>query len=253
MALGSFGSTRPLLAVLALGSTLGCAGSETPPPAAPPAAPVEMAAPPPPVAGDTETDATAERAAEPADPLAAPEADASAPAAAAAAGDDANAPRQVRYVVTPDGLRVRVAGVELSPKAELVQKSGSLQIKLQVGARSDDGNSHSLLAPAAQELAFAGVIRRSDGSEEKFVDERGGERELVVSEGSEVALSRSFPNKGMKPLRLGDELELAVGLWGLGDDAETRRPVRGVCKVTLSYPRKNKPRLKLAPPDGVAK
>jgi hypothetical protein len=109
-----------------------------------------------------------------------------------------------------------------------------------------------LLAPSGKEVAFAAKVRRADGSEETFDDRREGERELVLDEGRDAQLTRTFPDKGMKPLKNGDELELAVGLWGLGDDAASRRPLRALCKVTLSYPRK-KPKLKLAPPDGVGK
>ena len=67
-----------------------------------------------------------------------------------------------------------------------------------------------------------------------------------------VELSRTFPDKGKKPFKMGDEVELAVGLWGLGEDASTRRPVLGVCKVTLSFPRKTA-KLKVVPPDTAGK
>jgi hypothetical protein len=149
-------------------------------------------------------------------------------------------------------MRVRVAGIELVPKAELVSKGGTQSIKLRVEVRAEDGKRHSLLAPAGKEVAFAGKVRRADGTEESFTDEREGEREVVVEEGKDATLSRTFPEKGMKPLKMGDELELQVGLWGLGDDAASRRPVRAVCKVSLTYPRK-KPKLKVTPPDGLGK
>lgn len=170
----------------------------------------------------------------------------------AAAPDEAEAGRSVRYVVNPEGLRVRVAGVVFVPRAELVQKAGTFGVKLDVEARADDGKSHSLLAPAGQELAFAAKVRRADGSEETFNDERKGERELVIDDGKDAKLSRVFPDKALKPLKKGDELELSVGVWGLGDDAASRRPLRALCKVTLSYPR-GKPKVKLTPPDGVGK
>jgi hypothetical protein len=231
---------------LALSLALGCAASAPPPepkPVAPPAAVAEPATtpvePPP---------------AEPAEAEAAEPGGSSEPAAAVEV-DDSHTPRQIRYVVTPEGMRVRVDGVELVPRAELVQKAGgAIAIKVRVEARSEDGKKHSLLAPAGKELAFAGKIRRQDGAEERFDDERSGERELVLDEGKDAVLTRTFPDpKGaVKPLKDGDELELAVGLWGLGDDASTRRAVRGVCKITLSYPRK-KPKLKLTPPDGLSK
>ena len=233
------------LAIILL--SLGCAASAPPPApepaAAPPVAVAESA--PAPVEPAPATPAEAE-AAEPSEP--------SEPAPPVEV-EDGHTPRQIRYVVTPEGMRVRVAGVELVPRAELVQKAGgAIAIKVRVEARSEDGKKHSLLAPAGKELAFAGKIRRRDGAEERFDDERAGERELVLDEGKNAVLTRTFPDQkgAVKPLKDGDELELAVGLWGLGDDASTRRAVRGVCKVTLSYPRK-KPKLKLTPPDGLAK
>jgi len=166
--------------------------------------------------------------------------------------EDANQGRQIRYVVIPDGMRVRVAGVVLVPTAELVTKGGLSTIKVVVEARSEDGQTHSILAPSGQELAFAGKVRRADGTEETFTDQREGEREVSIGEGSDAKLSRTFPAKGTKPFKMGDEVELAVGLWGLGQDASSRRPVRGVCKVTLSFPRKTA-KLKVVPPDTAGK
>jgi hypothetical protein len=232
---------------LSISLSLGCAAS------APPPAPKPAAAPP--VAVSESAPAPVEAApANPAEAEAAEPAEPSEPAAPVEV-EDGHSPRQIRYVVTPEGMRVRVDGVELVPRAELVQKGGgAIAIKVRVEARSEDGKKHSLLAPAGKELAFAGKVRRRDGTEERFDDERVGERELVLDEGKDAVLTRTFPEqKGVvKPLKDGDELELAVGLWGLGDDASTRRAVRGVCKVTLSYPRK-KPKLKLTPPDGLSK
>jgi hypothetical protein len=230
---------------ISLSFLLGCAASAPPPEPEPVVAPPAVVEPAPVEPAPAEP-AEAE-AAEPGAP--------SEPAAAVEPVDDGHTPRQIRYVVTPEGMRVRVGGVELVPRAELVQKAGgAIAIKVRVEARSEDGKRHSLLAPAGKELAFAGKIRRSDGAEERFDDERAGERELVLDEGKDAVLTRTFPEpKGaVKPLKDGDELELAVGLWGLGDDASTRRAVRGVCKITLSYPRK-KPKLKLTPPDGLTK
>jgi hypothetical protein len=225
--------------------SLGCAAS------APPPEPKPVVAPPAAVA-EPAPEETA-----PAEPAEAEAAEPSAPSepVAPVEVDDSHTPRQVRYVVTPEGMRVRVGGVELVPRAELVPKAGgAIAIKVRVEARSEDGKKHSLLAPAGKELAFAGKVRRRDGAEEQFEDERAGERELVLDEGKDAVLTRTFPDQkgAVKPLKDGDELELAVGLWGLGDDASTRRAVRGVCKITLSYPRK-KPKLKLTPPDGLSK
>jgi hypothetical protein len=242
MAFGISPRARLVAGALSFSVLLACGGS-APPPAA--AEANEPAAPPPvaPAPAAASEESPAAEAAEAAEPSEATDAPPPAPE---------EPTRQVRYIVNPEGMRVRVAGVELVPRAEVVEKGGTLSIKLRVEARSEDGKKHSLLAPAGKELALAGTLRRSDGSEEKFGDEREGERELVVDDGKDVVLTRTFPDKGAKPLKSGDQLELAVGLWGLGDDAASRRPVRGLCKVTLSYPR-NKPKLKLTPPDGLSK
>jgi hypothetical protein len=230
--------------VVCLGAfTLSCASSPPPEPSPAPPTPVEPAsaaeAPPPAPEPAPVTDAAP---AEPAEDNAPP------PAAA----EDENQGRQIRYVVNPDGMRVRVAGVVLVPKAELVTKGGLSTIKLVVEASSEDGKTHSILAPSGKELAFAGKVRRADGTEETFTDQREGDRDVSIGEGTDAKLSRTFPDKGKKPFKTGDEVELAVGLWGLGEDANSRRPVRALCKVTLSFPRKT-PKLKVLPPDTAGK
>lgn len=241
----NFGPSRLGAGVLvSIWLAVACGGSATAP-AAPEPTPAPELAPEPAPAPEPPPDAATPAA----DDASEPEPSSEAPAPSETPAEET---RQIRYVVNPEGLRVRVAGVELVPRAELVARGGSVTIKVKVEARSEDGQKHSLLAPSGKELAFAGTVRRADGSEEKFSDEREGDRELVLAEGKEVALTRTFPEKGMKPLKSGDEVELAVGLWGLGDDASSRRAVRGLCKVSLTYPRK-KAKVKVTPPDGVAK
>jgi hypothetical protein len=64
------------------------------------------------------------------------------------------------------------------------------------------------------------------GKASDFVDRRRGGEEQLLAPGATVTLSRDWPgSSGQPPLRAGDELTLEVGLWGLGDDARTRRPV----------------------------
>ncbi len=223
------------LALLALS----CASS--PPPEPSPAPAPEPTAPPEPAPPATPEPAPEDAAAaEPAEPSAPPPA------------PEENQGRSIRYVVNPDGMRVRVAGVVLVPRAELVTRGGQSTIKVEVEASSEDGQNHSILAPSGKELAFAGKVRRADGTEETFTDQREGDRDVSIGEGTNAKLSRTFPDKGKKPFKMGDEVELAVGLWGLGDDASSRRPVLGVCKVTLSFPRKTA-KLKVVPPDTAGK
>jgi hypothetical protein len=128
--------------------------------------------------------------------------------------------------------------------------SGGYGVKLKVEVRAKDGKPHSLLAPQNAEVAFAGTVKRKEGEPEKFGDKREGDRELTVKEKA-VQLTRSWPAQGgPKPLVNGDELELMVGIWGLGDDAASRRPLKKFCKVTLKF-EKDKPRVTVTPPDGV--
>ena len=219
---------------------LACASSPPPEPSpAPPPEPAAEDAAPPPAPEPAPAD----------DAVSAEPAEESAPPPPA---EDENQGRSIRYVVNPDGMRVRVAGVVLVPRAELVTRGGQSTIQVVVEASSEDGKTHSILAPTGKELAFAGKVRRADGTEETFTDQREGDRDVSIGEGTDAKLSRTFPDKGKKPFKMGDEVELAVGLWGLGEDASSRRPVLGVCKVTLSFPRKTA-KLKVVPPDTAGK
>lgn len=163
--------------------------------------------------------------------------------------------RDVRYFLSSDGLRVEVTGVAFQVAAAPVKLGQRWGVSVQAEVVAKDGKEHSLLAPESAELAFAGRIhRKSGGDPESFSDERPGDRDLVVSQGKTVKLGRKWPEKGGAPgLEPGDELELAVGVWGIGEDAASRRPLRGLCKVTLKFNQNKKPRAILAPPDGVSK
>lgn len=162
--------------------------------------------------------------------------------------------RDVKYIVSPDGLRVKVAGVAFTPTAEAVKVAGGWGIKVRVEAKSDDEATHSLLAPKAAEVAFAGHIRRAGGADaESFSDRRDGDRELEVTPNKSAKLQRAWPPAGgPKPLAVGDELELQIGIWGLGADAGSRRPVGKLCRVEVKFD-KERPRVKVTPPAGVSK
>jgi hypothetical protein len=43
-----------------------------------------------------------------------------------------------------------------------------------------------------------------------------------------------------------------VGIWGVGENAAARRPLKKFCKVTLKF-EKDKPRVVVTTPDGVSK
>jgi hypothetical protein len=168
-------------------------------------------------------------------------------------GVDSEAARNVKYAVSPDGMRIEVDGVTFVPKAEAVKSGAGYSIKLRVEARAKDGNAHSLLAPTGAEVAIAGLIKRSGQSEpEMLSDQRDGDREIVLKD-KPVTLTRVWPAAaGPKPLVAGDEAELLVGIWGVGADKASRRPLKKLCKLTLKFD-KGKPRVAVGPPDGVGR
>jgi hypothetical protein len=174
--------------------------------------------------------------------------------AATAASDTESSARNVKYIVNPEGMRVEIEGVSLVPKVETVQKGGGWGVKLKVEVRAKDGKTHSILAPEGKEIAFAGKLQRKDQSEpELFSDRREGDRELVLDPKKPLTLSRTWPGPSEpKPLAMGDEVEIMVGIWGLGEDAGSRRPLKKFCKITLKLD-KPKPRALVKPPDGVSR
>ncbi|HEX5100949.1 MAG TPA: hypothetical protein VFV94_15670 [Polyangiaceae bacterium] len=190
-------------------------GAETaPPPSAP--APVPAPAPSPePVASS----------APPADSAATADAPpAAAPAEEAPAPSDAQ--RDIKYIQTPEGLRVEILGVKFVPKVEAVRTPAGFAVKVLVNATASE--ARTLLAPKAGPLAFAGSIKRAGKAEpETFGDERSGDGEQPLGEGTTVKLSREWPGKmKVQPLGNGDVLELDVALWGLGTSASDRRAVK---------------------------
>jgi hypothetical protein len=225
---------------------MACGGGETPPPATPaPAPPAPAASPAPPApAAEKEAQAPATEAK--------PSPEKPAEPAAAEAAPAENTARNVKYVVNPEGMRVELEGVSFAPKAEVVKSGAGYALKFKVEVRAKDGKPHSLLAPKNTEVAFAGAVKRKDQAPEEFGDRRDGDREVALKGEKPVTLSRSWPSGDMKPLAPGDELDLMVGIWGLGDDAASRRPLKKFCKVTVTF-EKGQPRAKVAPPDGTSR
>lgn len=161
---------------------------------------------------------------------------------------DPNATRDVTYLLTPEGLKVTVAGVKFSVGASAAPLGTAWGLKLQVTAIAVDGKPHSLSSPKLGPLAFAGSVQRAGASEkEHFGDERQGDGEQTIFGDDVSKFSRSWPMKGMKPLSAGDALDLQVALWGLGADQETRRPVKQFVHVRLLVG-SGKPRPVVEPP-----
>ncbi len=166
---------------------------------------------------------------------------------------DPNAQREVKYVLTPEGLKVEVAGVRFLVAAEAKQIAQGWGAKVNVKAESTDGKPHVLLNPKNGPIAFAAAVFKKGSTEaERIPDAREGEAELTIDPGSPTSFSREFPNKGGRVLAIGETLDMEVALWGLGDSKEDRRPVKQFVHVKMKVD-KGKPKVIVEPPASVAK
>lgn len=235
---------QALAGVWFIATSLGACGGEKPEPQSA----VEAGEVPPPPA---ETAAPPVDAAPPADVK--PVADAK-PAAdpAAAPAKDPNAMREVKYVVTPEGLKIEVAGVRFLAAAEAKQIAQGWGAKITVKAEVTDGKEHVLLNPKNGPIAFAAAVFKKGSTEaERIADERSGDAELKLSPGTPTSFSRDFPNKGGRVLGMGETLDMEVALWGLGNSAEDRRPVKQFFHVKMKVD-KGKPKAIVEPPASAA-
>lgn len=204
-------------------------------PAAPSAAPE-----PPPTA-----------APEPAASASAPEAQASADAAAPESPTTApeGGPREVKYVMAGGKLEVELDGVKFKPSAKAVKVGGGWGIAIEVEGDSQDDKMHSLLKPKSGPLAIAAKVTRKGGKVEEQTDTREGEDEDFVTPGTLAKLERKWPTGPKdKPLSAGDKVQLMVGLWGIGPDSKSRRPLKKFFSVTMVVG-KGEPRPLIAPPE----
>jgi hypothetical protein len=235
---------QALAGVWFIATSLGACGGEKPEPQSA----VEAGEVPPPPA---ETATSPADAAPPAD--AKPDADAKPGAdAAAAPAKDPNAMREVRYVVTPEGLKIEVAGVRFLAAAEAKQIAQGWGAKITVKAEVTDGKEHVLLNPKNGPIAFAAAVFKKGSTEaERIADERSGDGELKLTPGAPTSFSRDFPNKGGRVLGMGETLDMEVALWGLGDSAEDRRPVKQFFHVKMKVD-KGKPKAIVEPPASAA-
>lgn len=159
---------------------------------------------------------------------------------------DAPPAREIQYVVTQEGLEIRVEGVHFLANASAQRVRNGWGVRLDVSAVAKDDATHSLLKPEDGPLALAGVVDRG-ASTEKFGDERRGDAELELTPGKEVKWTRTWPSKAQKPLTKGQSLELQVGLWGIGASAPERRPVQNFFHVKMSVAN-GKPQAQIGPP-----
>jgi hypothetical protein len=166
---------------------------------------------------------------------------------AAPPAKDPNAQREVRYVVTPEGLKVEVAGVRFLVNADAKQIAQGWGAKISIKAEATDGKPHVLLSPKNGPIAFAAAVFKKGSTEaERIPDSREGEGELSIG-ASPVSFSREFPNKGGRVLAIGETLDMEVALWGLGEGKDDRRPVKQFVHVKMKVD-KGKPKAIVEPP-----
>jgi hypothetical protein len=207
---------------LSITALSGCGSSASPPAEAPPAAPVPAPTPAPETPSEAPPEPPASTDAPPA----------TSDAASAESKPDPDAQRDIRYIKTPEGLRVEILGVKFVPKAEALKTPSGIGVRLTLEATASE--ARSLLAPQHGPLAFAGAIKRKGKSEtETFGDERKGDGELLLDPAKATKIVREWPGKQGGGLGNGDVLELDVGLWGLGATAAERRPVKQFLRVKV--------------------
>jgi hypothetical protein len=147
-------------------------------------------------------------------------------------------------------MQVVVEDITFVPKAEWVKSAKGWTVRIRVEARARNGVSYDVLAPRDAEVAVAGTVKRQ-GQAEKFTDRRKGDRKIVVKGDKSSTLSRTWPGpQGPKPLDVGDEVELDVGLWGLGSASTGSRPLKGLCRFRGKVD-PSRTRLSVEPPPGV--
>lgn len=223
--------------LVVLGACGGGAGGAAPPAAPSSSAPPPAASAPPPPAASVEPSA----APRPSDAETAP----------SAKPDDAasdTAPREKLYRMTPKGLVVEVTGVEFRINAKAVRRGAGWGVKATVQAKSKDGSPHVLLGPEHGPLAFSAKVD-CGGKVEELGDTRNGNKFESVDAGKPLELSRTWPDKGVKPVTRGQSLDLQVGLWGLGADADSQRPVRQFFEVKMVVGKGHaKPQAVVSPP-----
>jgi hypothetical protein len=221
----------------------GCGGA--PAPASEPELALAPASAAPSAAPVTEPTATAEAA-----PAAEPPSEPAAKPVAAPPLKDPNAMREVKYVVTPEGLKIDVAGVRFLASAVAKQIGQGWGAKVSIKAEATDGKEHVLMNPKNGPLAFAAAVFKKGSTEaERIPDSREGEGEVKVG-ATASTFARDFPAKGGRVLGIGEKLDIEVALWGLGESAEDRRPVKQFFHVKMAVD-KGKPKAVVEPPASV--
>src|SRR5690606_36591402 len=127
---------------------------------------------------------------------------------------DEDAPRNVNYRITPDGLVVDIEGARFKPTAKLRKLgNGGYAIDIEVTAESTDDREHTLLSPEHGPLSMAATIYDKQGeAARRHGDFRNGKDEQTLKPGSPLKLTRSWPSGSVKgPLWWGERVQIEVG------------------------------------------
>jgi hypothetical protein len=149
---------------------------------------------------------------------------------------DEDAPRDVVYRITPEGLIIDVQGARFKPSAKLRKlDNGGYGIDIEVTAESSDDRTHTLLNPENGPLSMAATIYDKKGEiARRHGDYRRGKEEQAIVPGSPLHLSRRWPSGSVKgPVWWGERVRLEVGLWGLGVGGDRQRPLRKLFVIEM--------------------
>src|SRR4029077_2037296 len=107
----------------------------------------------------------------------------------------------------------------LEPKVEPVRTPAGWIAKLTVKAKATDDHMHRFLLSEESPLMVAAEVHRS-GNADRFGDKRQGDAESYLNGGDSATFTREVKH----PIASGQSLTLYVGLWGVGRDADDRKP-----------------------------
>ncbi len=168
--------------------------------------------------------------------------------AASGTGGDADTARNKLYKMVPGGLDVTIDGVMFHVSTKAKRQGAGWGVVVKVKAESEGDATRYLMSPKAGPLAFATKVTQSEKLLTEIGDERDGEGEKTVAPDEPLEFERSWPPKGTKPLSGGQELELQVGLWGLGREPGKTRAVKGFVVVKVVAPRGRPAKAYVNPP-----
>jgi hypothetical protein len=150
-----------------------------------------------------------------------------------AAPGESVAGREIVYRVTPKGLVIEIDGIHLRPEAKpFKDKGGAYGVQLVVNAESFDGRQYWVNKPKEGPLSIAGKVE-GQGKSSRFGDQREGNGEEPVLDGSPRRFEQRWPGRGQPKLWAGQTVTLEVGLWGVRADSQRERPVRRLFVVKM--------------------